>query len=257
MVEDLYSDTKSTPVSVFEQRFRQFLRNSDDYERRQVADREEEVDYLRNLEIEGLSLIHSLKKDIKKTPPNHEIKKTKIVKVFNIKVSSQSMKKRKLKCPHCPKSYNSVTLKPLQLHIRQLHKGLRQITSKDVQEEEEKVTCPLLKPNGNICGKKTTCDMMVRHVLSKKLHKTPQIAPEGKEFYGFRTSVESEPEPAVVWLSPNEDEPPEEEDFELSDTVALPDTINPREESGDVSGEDLTAHPQEDEEIIERESISI
>ena len=266
LVEDSYSDTASILVSVFEQSFRQFLRNADIYERSQEGDREEAVNYFRNVEIEGLSLIQSLKNNSRNAPLNHEVKRKKSVKVFNIKVSSHSMKKRTLQCPYCSKTYNSVTLKPLQLHIRQNHEGQKQITAKDVPEEEEKVACHLLKPNGNICGKKTTCDMMVRHILSKKLHKTPQIAPEGKDFYGFQVSSESHPEPSVVWLSPDEEEPPEEEIIELegkeseeekveTDTLTLPDSYNQRlnSESEHVGGDEVlseeqsNAHPQDED----------
>ena len=122
-MEESYSDTSSILVSDFEESFRQFLRDADDYERSQEGDREEAVNYFRNVEIEGLSLIQSLKSNSRNAPLNDEVKRKKSVKVFNIKVSSHSMKKRTLQCPHCSKTYNSVTLKPLQLHIRQNHDG--------------------------------------------------------------------------------------------------------------------------------------
>ena len=192
---------------------RKFLRNANEFERKAEYESHE----LMNLEIGILSLLKSFKINRLKSSPEVKPKK-KIVKWTYI--NAKERKKRKLKCPHCEKTFESVSLKSLQYHVRTDHKGCSKVTAKDIGEEEDLVECLLPKPNGNKCGKKGPRDNICRHLGAKKAHKKIPDRPESSSWWGFKKSSEGDVE--VVWLLPGEQAPPAEEEIEVdiqSDSV--------------------------------------
>ena len=105
-IENFHSNNETQPLPDFTFDVRQFLRGADEFERIEEFESPE----LMNLEIETLSLLKSMKID----PKKEDAKPKKIIKWTYI--NAKDRKKRKLKCPHCERIFESVSIKSLQHH---------------------------------------------------------------------------------------------------------------------------------------------
>lgn len=196
-------------------------------------------DHFATLEIKSLMLIKKAKEqnskdkaaenDKTETTKEDPEKKKKMVKA-KILDPFKNAQKKSYDCPFCDKTYDASSIKSLQFHCRKHHPDKPKLSKKDYEEEAE-VECELLTRKGKRCGSSYPRHQLRRHLERKKIHKKPQIKPEGKVFRAWRFF---EDDVEVLWKASADEEIPSEEDVEVEDEMV---------EEGETSGnEDVPEH---------------
>ena len=173
------------------------------------------------LQVEMMKLLESFK-DVQTKPTlvtqkESDLPQNSKRKVIKRKFISASKSKKLHKCPHCEKSF--VHIQSLSFHVKAEHamEGTK-IVSKDFtfgEDEDDRTPCLMRnKKTGKLCNKLFQTHQMPRHLKS---HPEAESQPPKKKFKGFITSNNGESH-EVVWRGPGEDNPPSEEEIEVSDT---------------------------------------
>ena len=116
------------------------------------------------------------------------------------------------KCPYCDKVFQYI--QSLGAHVKVDHPDEKKILSKDFGEDEDLTRCLMKnKKTGGLCNKLFPKHQMARHLKS---HPEAESQPPKKKFKGFLTSDNGESY-EVVWRGPREENPPSEEEIEVSD----------------------------------------
>ena len=212
-------DSEDLTVSINELAglFRTFLRTGEDFEI--VGDRNKTWDLFSHLQIEGLRFIKAIKRQKpSRIDVNAEVakgpRKRRVTVTFID--SLKELKLLKLKCPHCDVVLSANNVKPLQLHVRNVHK--QKLSINDISEEQAKITCHLEKKNGKKCSESFPRDGAKRHLVdSKNIHKNPQEKPKGKGFRGFLECPAKDTE--IVWRANGEPNPEAQVEIDIEEDI--------------------------------------
>ena len=246
------------PQDSLESKMRQFLQNAFSYESNKNSPVKEK-DCFSTLEIRSLVLLKELKKvkynnteDVANVISRESSPKLKMIKkIIKAKLIDpfKSKGKKTYNCPHCDKSFEASSIKPLQFHCRKHHPEKAKVDKKDFEQEIE-VECELLTKKGVRCGRSFPRHQLRRHLESKKLHKDVTRKPEGKVFRGWRFYEDIVD---VLWRPTADEEICSEEDVEME----VDNTENNEDSEGNDDNQNLVQLTQKSVMEVSRTNLNL